>query len=73
MNNKKKTKYSNYIKKLNIKIDKKLNKHNITNDDLHDLFHYYDLLMCFDYYDNYDHYKGKLEEYRRELGDKIDL
>ena len=36
-------KRNKYINKLKNKINKKLNKDKITNDDLHDLFHYYDL------------------------------
>lgn len=59
--------YSSYIKKINNKIKRKLNKSSMTNDDLHDLFHYYDMLMYFDYYNNYEYYKRKEDEMRQEV------
>ena len=55
-----------YITRLKAKINKKYLKPNLTNQDLHELFHYYDLLEQFDYYENADYYKGKLIEWRNE-------
>lgn len=68
---KKSSLYSNYIKKLNIKITKKLNKSFVSNDDLHDLFHYYDLLMYFDYYDNYDYYMHQVDKWKQEIMEEM--
>ena len=57
---------SKYINRLKSKISKKLNKSIITNDDLHDLFHYYDLLEYYDYYENEDYYKAQLKKWAEE-------
>ena len=64
-------KYTNYMKKLNSKINKKLNRPFVSNEDLHDLFHHYDLLMYYDYYANYEYYKNKLKQYRQELDNDL--
>ena len=58
-------KRNKYINKLKKKIDKKLNKDKITNDDLHDLFHYYDFLDHYMYYEN-----GGNKKFKEELLDE---
>lgn len=68
--------YSSYMKSLNKKINKTLNKGNLSNDDLHDLFHYYDTLYCYDYYLNEAAYKAKIEKWKSEFieeGEDSDL
>jgi hypothetical protein len=65
-----------YIWKLKNKIRKITNQRNIINDDLHRLFHYYDLLDYYDYYENEKHYKDIIVKYREELmkeGELVDL
>lgn len=65
-----------YIWKLKNKIRKITNQWNINNDDLHKLFHYYDLLDYYDYYENEKYYKDIIVKYKDELmkeGESIDL
>ena len=61
-------KYSKYAKRLLSKISKlKSKSKNLTNEDLHMLFHYYDMLDYQLYYDNEKEFKDKL--YREVIND----
>ena len=58
---------SNYTNKLKERIKRKVTKYNLTNDDLHDLFHLYDLLEYYDYYENKSYYDNQLKQWKEEL------
>lgn len=62
--------YSKYSKRLLSKINKIKLKNKLTNDDLHRLFHYYDMLDYYLYYDNESEYKAKEKLWREELNNE---
>ena len=64
---------SKYTNRLWAKVTKKLSKHNLSNDDLHDLNFYYDLLFYYDEHDNRDHYNKILKDYAEEVGVEDDF
>ena len=58
------------IEKLKEEIKVRENKEDITNDDLHDLFHLYDQLEHYDYYKNKDFYDNQVRAWKEEMSNE---